>query len=500
MSKQGSHALTATHGSMAHAMSVLAALGLWIARPGSAQEVGKRDAPLRPFVQCVERLPGSRLRAHWGYYNRTTSTLTRALGPQNHATGTAEGAQPSEFQPGFVLQAFSTLFDAEQTGSWTLDGITASADADGHICSPGQRASSAGALVNPAPGTAMFLGANFWSLRWQPAAEYFLPHADYATSHDSPWQPLFLHELSPYRVLRFMDWNLTNDANNPQSHWTTRQAPGQAQGEAVAYEWQLDLCNRTLKDCWITVPHAATTTDFARLAQLISERLDPRLRVYIEWSNEVWNGSFPQHGYALAKGSQLRLPGKDPASSYQVHQSVRLFEAFGRVFGAENPRVVKVLAGQAAWDGPCRAQLAALRDTAINPKRTKPDVYAIAPYVYGGSIAELRGVGLAQAKRWIKGAFACAQSAGLPLIAYEGGQDSFALGQQGCERLQRDPAMRALYASLPDELAASGLRGPFVHYTHSGRCWGLKLHNGDALDEAPKYRGLLDWLQRQQTR
>ena len=293
-----------------------------------------------------------------------------------------------------------------------------------------------------------------------------------------------------------MDWNLTNDAQNPQSHWTTRQAPGQTQGDAVAYEWQIDLCNRTGKDYWLTVPHAATPEYFAQLAQLVSEKLDPRLRVYVEWSNEVWNGSFPQGSYARAKGAQLRLPGKDPAMSYQVQQSVRLFEAFARVFGEKNPRVVKVLAGQAAWDGPCRAQLAALQDPAINPKRTRADVYAIAPYVYGNSMADLRGHGLTQAAGWVKEQLACADSAGLPLIAYEGGQDSFELGQQGCERVQRDPGMRALYASMPEALATAGLRGPFVHYTHSGICWGLKVRNGDSPEASPKYQGLLDWLQR----
>jgi hypothetical protein len=467
-----------------------------VASDATGQDSAAHDLPIRPFVHCVESLAGSRIRAHWGYFNRTKSTLTRALGADNRATGQLEGEPPSQFQPGFVLQAFNTVFDAAETSTWSLDGVAASADKRSHACSPAQRSATPAELIHPAPGTAMFLGANFWSLKWQPAAEYFLPQANFASEQKPPWQPALLQELAPYRVLRFMDWNLTNDATNPQSNWSTRQPPGQAPGEAVAYEWQIDLCNRAQKDYWLTVPHAAAPEYFAQLAQLVSERLDPRLRVYVEWSNEVWNGSFPQHGYARAKGSQLRLPGKDPGMAYQVHQSLRLFEAFARVFGDNNPRVVRVLAGQAAWDGPCRAQLAALRDPTINPKHTQAHVYAIAPYVYGNTIADLRSNGMTQAKDWVGEQLACAQSAGLPLIAYEGGQDSFELGQAGCERLQRDPGMRALYASMPDALAAAGLRGPFVHYTHSGSCWGLKLKNGDSVESAPKYQGLLDWLNR----
>jgi hypothetical protein len=186
--------------------------------------------------------------------------------------------------------------------------------------------------------------------------------------------------------------------------------------------------------------------------------------------------------------------------AYQVHQSVRLFEAFAQVFGADNPRVVRVLAGQAAYAGPCRAQLVALADAKINPKHTRPDVYAIAPYVHGGSITELRGAGLTQATSWITDARAsCAERARLPLIAYEGGQDSFRFGVEACDQLQRNPGMRALYAAMPDAMAAAGLRGPFMHYTHSGACWGLKVHTSDSAAASPKYQGLLDWLRRTTT-
>jgi hypothetical protein len=464
----------------------------------AADDAPAQDVALRPFVHCVESAAGGQLRAHWGYFNRTKAPLSHPLGQRNRVTGTAEGEQPTQFQPGFVVHAFNSLFDAAQSSTWTLDGVSATADKGSHACSPEQRTPSRAELVNPAAGSGMFLGANFWSLKWQPANEYFLLQGNFSGAAPGPWQPQFLSELSPYRVLRFMDWNLTNDATNPQSSWSTRQPAGQAQRDAVAYEWQIDLCNRTLKDYWLTVPHAASPEYFGHVALLVREKLDPRLRVYVEWSNEVWNGSFPQHGYARAKGTQLKLPGKDPGMSYQVYQSVRLFEAFERVFGKNNPRVVKVLAGQAAWDGPCTAQLAALQDLKVNPKLTRADVYAIAPYVYGNSIDELRGVGMTQAKEWVADALRCAQNANLPLIAYEGGQDSFGLGQTGCERLQRDPGMRVLYATMPDVLAAAGMRGPFVHYTHSGVCWGLKVHNGDSPATSPKYQGLVDWATKAQ--
>jgi hypothetical protein len=466
--------------------------------PAFADEPGSQQVPLRPFVSCVESLPDSRLRANWGYLNTTRKVQVRDVGSANRLIGTPEGAQPKTFEPGLVTGAFSSVFDVAQSSTWSLDGVEATADRSSHRCSPAERSVRAEELVNPAPGKSMFLGANFWNLEWQGATEYLSDEKSFAAGRN-PWLPKFLADLAPYHVLRFMDWNLTNDASNSQSSWSTRSVKERALHQPIAYEWQIDLCNRTLKDYWVNVPHMAGPAYFAQLAQLIREQLDPRLRVYVEWSNEVWNGIFPQHDHARARAEQLGLSGSDPRMAYQVHQSVRLFEAFAQVFGADNPRVIKVLAGQAAYDGPCRAQLAALADAKINPKHTRPDVYAIAPYVHGRSVAELRGAGLTRATSWITDARMCADSAHLPLIAYEGGQDSFGLGVEACQQLQRNPGMRALYSALPDAMAAAGLRGPFMHYTHSGACWGLKVHTSDSAGASPKYQGLLDWSRRTTT-
>lgn len=463
--------------------------------PAFADDTGSQQVPLRPFVTCVESLPNARLRANWGYLNTTRKLLVREVGPANRLTGTPEGTHPKTFEPGLVSGAFSSVFDASQSSTWSLDGVEATADASSHRCSPAERSARPTELVNPAPGKGIFLGANFWNLEWQGWTEYLSDRSSFAPGRN-PWLPQFLDDLAPYHVLRFMDWNLTNDEANPQSSWTTRSLKERVLQQPIAYEWQIDLCNRTLKDYWVNVPHMAGPAYFAQLAQLVREQLDPRLRVYVEWSNEVWNARFPQHDHAHARGKQLGLSGSEPAMAYQVYQSVRLFEAFTQAFGADNPRVVRVLAGQASWDGPCRAQLAALADEKINPKHTRPDVYAIAPYVSGGSVAELRGAGLTSATNWIREAHACAERARLPLIAYEGGQDSFALGVDGCEKLQRNPGLRALYAGLPDAMAAAGLRGPFMQYTHSGACWGLKVHTRDSAASSPKYQGLLDWSRR----
>jgi hypothetical protein len=352
--------------------------------------------------------------------------------------------------------------------------------------------SSGGTFVNPAPGSKFFLGVNLWNFNWQDPAEYFRPGVDFATE-TNPWQPQFLQDLAPFHVIRFMDWNLTNQTNNVQATWSTRKKKTDSQGEAVAFEWQIDLCNRTKKDYWINVPHEASAAHWTSLAQLIRDQLDGSLRVYVEYSNEVWNGAFPQNGYAASQANALGLAGSNPSASYTVYEAVRIFEAFEAVFGKGNPRLVKVLAGQAAWTGPCLAHVAALGDAKINPNKTRPDVYAVAPYVVGNTTAALTSA-IPEASKWTRESAQCALTANLPLISYEGGSDSFSAPHDGCRAIMHEPAMRHFYASYLDALVASGMKGPFMQYTHSGTCWGLKEKTSDALSASPKYQGVLDWV------
>jgi hypothetical protein len=351
-------------------------------------------------------------------------------------------------------------------------------------------AAGSGALVNPAPGSGFFVGANFWNIDWEGQGDYFQSGVDFATT-TNPWVPELLTDLAPYHVLRFMDWNQTNDSNNSQAVWTTRKQKTDPQSEPVAFEWQIDLCDRTKKDYWLNVPHEASASYWTELAQLVYTQLDPSLRVYLEWSNEVWNGSFPQNAYAAAEGQSLGLSGSDAAASYYVYEAVRMYEAFEAVFGKGSPRLVKVLSGQAAYDGPCTNDVKALSDSTINPRRTMPDVYAVAPYISGTTVAAVSGA-IAGIKSGLQSNATCAAMASLPLVSYEGGADSYSA--TNCQSVQTDPGMHDVYTSYLDALVADGLEGPFMQYTHAGSCWGMKVKTSDANSAAPKYQGLLDWL------
>jgi hypothetical protein len=374
------------------------------------------------------------------------------------------------------------------TGTGGANGGTGGSATGG---SAGGGGSSGTSLANPAPGSKFFVGANFWNIDWEGQGDFFQNNVDFKTT-TNPWNPQLLKDLAPYHVLRFMDWNGTNDSNNVQAVWNTRKQKTAQQDQPVAIEWQIDLCNRTKIDYWLNVPHESNADYWTKLANLVKDQLDPSLRVYVEWSNEVWNAGFPANGYAANKAGSLGLSGGMPSASYYVYQSVRLYEAFESVFGKDSPRVVKVLAGQAAWTGPCEAHAMALKDQTINPNNTMPTVYGIAPYFSGNTTGALSS-SLPEVNKWTSDSKKCAASMNVPLISYEGGSDSFAAGN-GCTTLQHNAAMHDIYMSFLTGISGAGLTGPFMQYTHTGACWGLKEKTSDSLDVSPKYKGLLDWL------
>lgn len=414
----------------------------------------------------------------------TSSGSTTAIG--GAASATSSGGSGNTTSSGGTAGGTS----GGGSGSTAPGGSTSTGGAASGSATGGATGDGTTTLANPGPGSKFFIGTNFWNIDWEPSDNYFQANVDFATT-TNPWQPQLLSDLAPYAVIRFMDWNMTNNSNNPQAVWSTRTQKTASQHEPVAFEWQIDLCNRTKKDYWLNVSHEADSSYWTNLANLVESQLDPSLRVYLEWSNEVWNGAFPQRQYAINHAQSLGLSGSDPAQSYYTYEAVRMFEAFENVFGKGNPRLVKVMAGQAAWTGPCEAQRAALADSTINPNGTRPDAYAIAPYLEGTSVQGLQG-SMSTVQQWVQSAQSCAASVGVPLISYEGGSDSYAASS--CQSVQVDPGMYSVYGSYLSTISGAGMSGPFMQYTHTGGCWGLKVTTSSTLDSSPKYRAVVDWV------
>jgi hypothetical protein len=394
--------------------------------------------------------------------------------------------------------------------------------------------------------SAMDLGTNFWNLKWHAKDDCFRDVR--AVSGGDVWNPQFLAEIKPFQSLRFMDWDATN--KSPRKAWSERTPKDSADQTVVAYEWMIDLCNRNGSDLWVCLPHQTIDrtqgdrpSDYAlRLAILIkhgvdmgstpleplldrlakmnadqliaaggkrtSPGLNAGLRVYFEYSNETWNGQFDQTHYALKEGTALALnpdpkpneKGEDWANCFRFHAwaAIRVFRATDLVFGAEDPRVEKVLATHIGNSGATRQHLAVMADPKLNPWALKATAVAPAPYfghkVDGASPtaaeelrADIKKVGERSAR--LK---EIAAAAGLKLIAYEGGQH---VGK-AADVINRQPVMAELYAEYLAEMAKH--YDHFSHYCHVGKAggrgaWGALEKTGQPLDEAHKYRALVEF-------
>jgi hypothetical protein len=153
----------------------------------------------------------------------------------------------------------------------------------------------------------------------------------------NPFRPEFLEFCKPWHALRFMDWLATNGSINREwskrkttGFYTQRGSGGDADGffgkpmGAAEYRFAsgvaLELCilasNLTKSDCWLCVPHRADDEYIRKMAEMTREKLDPGLKVYCEFSNEIWNWQFPQAQWMLksrlAAEGVAKVTGKAP--------------------------------------------------------------------------------------------------------------------------------------------------------------------------------------------
>lgn len=341
---------------------------------------------------------------------------------------------------------------------------------------------------------------------------FILPGFD-ATYDKEPFHPSLLARLKGFACVRFMDLGRTNDS--PVAAWADRTTPAhctQADKAGVAIEYQLALVNAAGVDAWLCVPHKADDGYVRELAKLVKAKLDPKRKVYLEYSNETWNGQFQQARYCKEQGLKLGL-SKDAFQAqlrYSSQRSVELFKLFETEFGKD--RLVRVLAAQSAnpWTG---LQVLGWQDAASHA-----DAIAIAPY-FGHSLGSPKTADkvatmtpeqiladarkdLAENAKKIKTYAEQAKQRGLVLIAYECGQHLAGFGgaenngrlTEAFHRANRHPGMAALYR---DDLtqwfdAGGGLNCVFSsvgRYSKWGS-WGLLERWDQDEQTAPKMRAV----------
>lgn len=333
------------------------------------------------------------------------------------------------------------------------------------------------------------------------------------------FHPLFLERLKPFGVLRFMDWQHTN--NNPLRRWSDRPQLTHARyanKHGVPIELMVQLANTLQADAWFCIPHDADDEFVREFARLVKSQLNPKLRAFVEYSNEVWNGQFAQARYAAEQGQQLGL-AKTPFESqlrYYSQRSLEIFRIWETELGRE--RLVRVMASQSAnpW---VSEQVLTWREA-----HRSCDALAIAPYFghsYGNpdNAAATLAAGVdklldglehevdTKNRETLLKQKELAARFQLPLITYEGGQHL--AGFRGAENndeltqlfiaANRHPRMETIYRKhLQHWYAISG--STFVVFSNVSRpskwgSWGMLEYQDQPAAEAPKYRAIVEAAQ-----
>ena len=218
-----------------------------------------------------------------------------------------------------------------------------------------------------------------------------MPGFSAADAAKNPWHPKFLARWRGVTCVRFMDFQDTN--NSRQREWGDRPQREDATytHAGIPVELLCDLANRLEADAWFCLPHAADDGYVREFSALVKSKLDPRRKVYVEYSNEVWNSQFDQHQYAAEQGQKLGLAEKpwEAAWRFTAQRSEEIFRLWEEVWGGRD-RLVRVLPAQAG-NSYVAAQIAGWKDAGKHA-----DVLAIAPYL--SMIIPTAGKGLTAAE------------------------------------------------------------------------------------------------------
>lgn len=205
----------------------------------------------------------------------------------------------------------------------------------------------------------------------------------YPTDGSALFTTEFIAAMKKFKILRGMD--LVNANSNPQVTWKERTRPsffGTTGINGQSWELLVAMANTANRDVWLNVPAKANDEYIAKLAQLVKfgsdgdqpytsvrdrpvhAPLNPGLKVYLEYGNEIWNSApgFLGFRWALELAntykSDLTHPiAFDGAQTDQfiaqrrwiAYRSSVISQTFRNVFGdkAMMTTVRPILAGQA---------------------------------------------------------------------------------------------------------------------------------------------------------
>jgi predicted small lipoprotein YifL len=352
----------------------------------------------------------------------------------------------------------------------------------------------------------------------------------YPTDGSKIFTTPFLAALSKASVVRMMDWTFTNQ--NLVQHWADRMTPlhmskaglpytgpggsvWKTSTTGVALEHQIQLANALHSDCWINIPVVADDDYVQKLAQALRygtdgttpytstqanpvyPPLDPTLRIYLEYGNEIWNSAGGFDGFGVIQDIVSSLPANHPllypAESsiwykmwrYPAYRTATISDTFRAVYGDASMmnRIRPIVMTQQGNGQATLQQALAWLDSygqGQSPART------VDSYLYGAGGSGYYGVNQEPANHadlnayFATGNYPATQNVkgmgvdavwaanyGLKRIAYEGGPSLDSFTDAEARAINADPRMQDMIVKTHDAWSNQG-GDLLVYYTLVG--------------------------------
>lgn len=221
--------------------------------------------------------------------------------------------------------------------------------------------------------------------------------------------------MGRFAVLRMMDCQDTNEseavdyADMPTTAATFWRGPSKANGFKVGWPAAAlaEVANRTGKPIWVCIPHQFTDSAVSSFLTALKNAITwtaSEVRLYIEYSNEVWNSAFGQTAYCNTQGGNAAWTtgtSFDKGRQWSGYRAAQVMEIARTVFGTDSgSKWSGVLATQLASTSVTNSMLTGVarhisNDAGAASVLTKLfSSLAVAPYIGPVPTSDSSGVGL----------------------------------------------------------------------------------------------------------
>ncbi|KAK7101075.1 hypothetical protein V1264_023920 [Littorina saxatilis] len=333
-----------------------------------------------------------------------------------------------------------------------------------------------------------------------------------------PFHPLFLEKLKRFSEIRFMSFLSTNFHVLDPTTWDSRKLTTyhtQAGENGAALEYVVQIANWVGADPWVNIPHLADANYVKQFAAFVKQHLRPDLKVYVEFSNEMWGSGSAKARYALQKG-QVLFPGDDmetAGTKYFLKRATEVAHIWSQIWsGHDKQRLVNVLSGHSQDTAAFDHMMQLLGDRKSSFQALSMQDYFNCQWIAGSQPQQFMNMTMSQIKHYcdldlVKHKnndhhyMGVAKAHGLQLVMYEGGpavrNPKYVAGVTAkAHAFNRDPLMRNAVKDILEawyNIVTSKGGGPFNYFVSTdipmedGQSWGMTEYTGQDLHTAPKW-------------